>query len=379
MLNAIKSIVLNWQFWLRLMLAFLIPYILFGSIMKASETAINDSFDLEPHRARIALMGAENIPSALMDLFESETDISRVESRDDIIIAVEADSLDIGLVFPEGFYADSAFHKPLEAYYNSMQNGRSVDKVFDLIEEFEDEIVNGEMMKLDINPNILDPITVEETNTFNALVMLGKVMEQVKGVVSNVLNLIFILFVIWLTRNLVLRGEFVHKAAFGSNLVVIFGATMLAMAVVFVGFQSGLNIEGEGMVKGIIKSIQDLLIWNKLSAVLWLWWPTWLFIIGLMGCIASGSRRTFSAYSRTFWAAAIIHIVAVIGLIPIGEMGVGHACLPILNVFGIGQLAMQGTLEDSSVWLLSMIATTCWALVFNLIWYQIKKNNKKVE
>jgi hypothetical protein len=323
-------------------------------------------------------MGMENIPAPLLKTLKLEASIELVKEEGDILILLDADSLDIGLVFPNGFYTDSSFHKPINAYYNSGQNGQSAEAVLSLIEDYEDLIVAAKIQKMDMNPNILDPIVVEETNTFNPLVLMGKVMEQIKGVVSNILNLIFILFVIWLTRNLILRGEFVGKHSFKSNLFVIWMATMLAMAFVFIGFQLGVNTEGEGMVRSVILSIQQLLVWNKLSSILWLWWPTWLFIIGLIGCIASGSRRTFSAYSRTFWAVAIIHAIALIGLIPIEKMGWIHTCLPVLNVFGVGQLSMKGLLGNSNIWMTAMVATTFWAVVINYVWYRIKESNVNV-
>jgi len=373
MFNSIKLIAFNWQFWFRLLLAFLVPFLLFSSIMNIVADNVNDMLGGDPVKPRVALVGKDAMPAALLNKIESEARIIDVPSKGEIELFLYNDSFDIALVFPKGFYVDSVFTGGVEVYYNSMQNGDAVNHVLDLVEDYEDLIVADQIQKIGLEKKVINPIVLEETNTFSPTVMLYKTMEQIKGALSNVLNLLFVLFIIWLVRNLILRAEHWRPSSFGANLVVIFIATLLATAFVFVGFQTGVNADVEGMLKGIILSIQQLLVWNKLSSILWLWWPTWLFIIGLLGCIATYSKNELKAHSRTFWVAVIIQVVALWGLMPIIEISLLETISPILNVFAIGQLALKGTL-DPSAWWMAFGATTFWAVVVNFLWYRIKKN-----
>lgn len=376
MLQSTKLLMLSGQFWLRMALAFLIPYILFSGIMQTSQHAINEALSEEPEKPRLALIGAENMPPDLLQSLQSESVIRNLTDKNEILLQIDADSIDIGLVFPADFYKDSSFNGSVEVYYNSMQNRRAISDVLDIIEVFEDDIVSKEVAKIGLNENIVNPIKLEKTNTFNPFIMVGKIMEQVKGVLSNILNLLFIIMVLWLTRNLMLRLELAGLAtSFGSRLLLTYSVTILATILVFIGFQMGIATEVEGMVRSIILSVQQLLVWNKLGGLLLLWLPTWLFIIGVMGCLMNSSKDMVKIYTRTFWAAILIHVVAIIGLIPIDEIGYGQACLPVWNVFGIGQLSMRGML-DSSTWYVAMAAAMFWAVLVNVIWYRLQKRNR---
>jgi hypothetical protein len=372
MFNSIKLIAFNWQFWFRLLLAFLLPFLLLASIMNIAAENVNNMLGGDPVKSRVALVGKDAMPLSLLNKIESEARIIEVPSRKEIELFLYNDSFDIALVFPKNFYVDSVFTGAVEVYYNSMQNGDAVDYILDILEDYEDLMVADKIQKIGLEQNIINPIVLEKTNTFSPTIMLYQIMEQVKGALSNVLNLLFVLFVIWLVRNLILRAEFWRPSFFAANLVVIFVAALLATALVFIGFQTGVNADIEGMLKSIILSIQQLLVWNKLSSILWLWWPTWLFIIGLLGCLTSYSKNELKAHSRTFWAAVIIQVIAVWGLMPITEMNWLETIAPILNVFAVGQLALKGTL-DPSAWWIAFVATTFWAVAINFLWYRMKK------
>lgn len=375
MLQSSKLLMLSGQFWLRMALAFLIPYILFSGIMQTSQDAINEALSEEPEKPRLAIIGAENAPSDLLQVLQKESIVRTLSDKSEILVQIDADSIDIGLVFPVDFYKDSSFHGEVEVYYNSIQNGRAVGDVLDIVEEFEDGIVRQAVEKIGLSETVVNPIKLEKTNTFNAFLMVGKIMEQVKGVLSNILNLLFIIMVLWLTRNLMLRLELAGGATkFVTRLLLTYSVTILATILVFIGFQMGIATEVEGMVRSIILSVQQLLVWNKLGGILLLWLPTWLFIIGLMGCLMNSSKDMVKIYTRTFWAGILIHVVAIIGLIPIDEIGYGQACLPIWNVFGVGQLSMRGML-DGSIWYVAMGAATFWAVLVNVVWYRLQRKS----
>lgn len=371
MIQSLKLLLSSVQFWLRMALAFLIPYILLASIMNTSQHAINEALSEEPEKPRLALIGSENVPNNLLQEFQTECIIKNISDKNEILLLIDTDSIDIGLVFPDEFKTDSSANKSLEVYYNSMQNRTAVGDVMDILENYEDNLVQAKIQEIGLSEDIVNPIKLEKTNTFNAFVMVGKIMEQVKGILSNILNLLFILLVLWLLRNLLLRLEMAGVATkFGTRLGLVYLVALAGTALVFIGFQMGIATEVEGMVRSIILSVQQLLVWNKLSAFLWLWIPSWLFIIGFMGCIISSSDDMLKAHSRTFWFIILIHIIAMIGLFPIDKIGYGQACLPIWNIFSIGQLSMRGTL-DNTTWYIAMGAASFWAALVNFIWFRI--------
>ncbi|BDS14276.1 hypothetical protein [Aureispira anguillae] len=374
MFRSIRSIWINWQTLLRLVAAFAIPYLLFSSLMTVAAVHINEALEGGNSRPRLGLMGKEHLPLNLLKEFQQKTNIVALGEEGDLLLMLEADSIDLGLVIPSDFYQDSSYNGTINAYYNSMQNRVAVEDALDILESYEKNIVAQTIENMGMDARLVHPIKVKKSNTFNALVMLGKIMEQVKGALSNVLNLLFVLLILWMVRNLVLRASTIAPPKFGLNLILIFIGTLLAMLLVFVGFQLGMNSEQEGMVRGILLSIQQLLVWDKLGSSFLLWCPTWLFIIGLLGWVVSSSKTTVDAYVRTFWVAVLLHIIAFWGQVPIAEMTALTTYIPVFNVFSIGQLAMKGTL-DSTTWYLAFGATLVSAILVNGLWFRYYKKN----
>lgn len=372
MLYTIKSIFFNWQLWLRLILAFFVPFLLLSSIMSVSEKQINEALGQQLDQPRLGLMGKEYVPKELLERLQNGINLRELQNKGDIFLLVEEDSLDIVLVFSDNFYADSNQLGTIEVYYNSIQNRNAVESVLDIVAWYKNKIVAKKIASMGLDRSVLEPILIQKNNTFSVFATVGKVLESVKGVLSNILNLLFVLLIIWLVRNLILRATFVgNPKNWLANLLLIFMITMLAMALTFIGFQAGMNIELEGMIKSLVLSVQQLLIWNRLSSFLILWWPTWLFIIGLLGWITATSKKTLSAYSITFWIVIFIHFIAIVGMFPTKELSVWAACFPIYNVFGVGQLAMKGILEDSTWWL--ALGSSCfWAVLVNALWYRAR-------
>lgn len=366
MFQSACSILLAWQVLLRLFIAFFLPYILFAGIITATADQVNIALGGEENEVKVGVVGLNEIPLVLLSKLKEQGELKEMEEAI-ILSALDDDSIDIGLVFPIDFYADSIYTGTVKAYHNMLEN--SAQPIFDVLEEYEDELIAQEIEKIGLDKAILDPIAVEITNTFNPIFTLGSIMEQIKGGLSNVLNLLFVLLVLWLIRNLVLRAAFVAPAKFWINLAFIFVGTLLGMFLVFLGFQSGINTDQEGMIRSLILSIQQLLVWNKLSSIFLLWIPVWLLIIGLLGCIVAFSKRMIDAYLRTFWGAVILNVVCLLGMLPIVELSTIDAYLPLWNVFRMGQLAMKGNL-DPTTWYLALGTTTAIAFAVIGVWYR---------
>jgi hypothetical protein len=372
MFQSIRSILFSWQILLRLLVAFLIPSFFFSGIMTTAADNINRFLGETEDKARVGLVGKAYTPTDLVKEFEDKTILTSLDQEAELLSLLDKDSLDIGVLFSSEFNSDSTGNKVISVYYNAVQHGSEAHDALDILEDYEQTLVLQKVEAMGLDPQIINPVTIKKNNTFNAFITIGKIMENIRGTISSVLNFLFILLVLWLTRILVLRAYYKAPKNFLTNLVLIFVTTILGMGLVFVGFQSGLGAEQIGMVRSIVLSIQQLLVWNKLSSFLWLWWPTWLFIIGLFGCIAAFSNSMVVTYTRTFWTTILIHGIALYGLIPIEKMSAIDPFIPILNVFRVGQLAMKGTLETGS-WTISMIVSSVAALLLLLLWRMLYK------
>lgn len=377
MFQSIRSILFSWQILLRLCLAFLIPFFFLSGIMTVAAENINRFFEPSEEKTRVGLVGKNDTPSDLLKEFQEQTTLTELEQESELLSLLDLDSLDIGILFSTNFKSDSTDNKTISVYYNAIQNGSEARVALDILEDYEETLILQKIEAMGLDAKIINPLSIEENNTFNAFSAIGKIMDSVRGSISGVLNFLFILFVIWLTRILVLKAYYKAPKNFFTNLFLVFLITLLGTGLVFVGFQSGLGAEQVGMIRSIVLSVQQLLVWNKLSSILSLWCPTWLFIIALFGCIAALSKSMVATYTRTFWATVAIHGIAFYGLIPIEKMSAIDPFIPILNVFRVGQLAMKGSLETSS-WTIAMIVSSLAALFLLFLWRMLS-NKASVE
>ncbi|MCH2022341.1 MAG: hypothetical protein MK207_07630 [Saprospiraceae bacterium] len=375
MLNSVKLIFFNIQFWLRLAFAFFIPFLFFSAIMNFTAERINLTMGTI-HKPTIGLVKGNNLPNSLRELFRLKTKIIHLENRDEVLHFLELDSIHIGLVFDiQSVPNKKHYEGEIECIFNGMQNSKEVDEVLHLLEKYEDRIIDNNAQEKGLENSVINPIVLKKTNILDPFLLIHRIMEQVKGIASNTLNLIFILIIIWSIRALVIKAEFEGESLFVSNLFMILIATLLHMIVVYIGIQTGINSEVEGVTKSLVLSIQNLLTLEKLTSLFILWLPNWLFIIGLFGVVVSISKNTIMAYSNSFAISILLFIVVFISLIPVEELGIIQTILPITNVFGLGHLIFKD-ISDSITWYTSFMFTSIWAVLINFLWFKIKKTQK---
>ena len=304
----------------------------------------------------------------------SEANVAFLTDKNEISDKLDIDSIDVGLVFSKGFSRDSNFIRQVDCYYNSMQNSNSLNLIVDVLNDYEEDMIAVNADSLGLDESVFNPVSINKNNSFSVFIMIDKILNQVKGVSAGIINFLFVMFVVWLLRSLILRVEGGESSSFVYNLMFIFAASLMAMTLVFIGFQSGINNNSQGIIKSLIFGIQQLLQWKKVSAVFWLWLPTWLFVIGTLGCLASLAKTYVKAYAYTFWGAVLIHLVAIAGLFPIEKISLVQAVIPIYNIFGIGQLTLKEALISSDWWIAFTAISLC-ALFVNFLWYKIKKRS----
>jgi len=255
-----------------------------------------------------------------------------------------------------------------------MQNVRAVRKVFKLIDNYENQLVAQNLSNVELDEHLINPIVLDEQDTFDQLLLLGEVINNARGGISNVLNFFFLLLVLWLVRQMVLRAHLYAPKRFGRNLCWMVLGTTLGSVLVFWGVQVGLDIEQSGMIKSLINNLRSLILIDKLYPTLLLWVPTWLFCIGLLGVIMSASSTNVGGHGRTFWAVVSVHVAAMFAFVGGKTITMTALVLPIINIFRLGQHTLRGELDWGN-WSIAFGATWFWALVVLVIWWRLHKRS----
>ncbi|MFK7797195.1 MAG: hypothetical protein AB8E82_07050 [Aureispira sp.] len=372
MVGSIPQIFLSWHILWRLVAAFCIPYFLLAMLTTASSSGINEMLgELPP--PKVGLVNQAAVPMDLLTELRAKTSLQIIKEEDDLLSGVENDSLDIGLSFDQST-VDSSYQGNIRVYYNSMQNVRAVRKVFKLIDDYENQLVAQNLSNVELDEHLINPIVLDEQDTFDQLLLLGEVINNARGGISNVLNFFFLLLVLWLVRQMVLRAHLYAPKRFGRNLCWMVLGTTLGSVLVFWGVQVGLDIEQSGMIKSLINNLRSLILIDKLYPTLLLWVPTWLFCIGLLGVIMSASSTNVGGHGRTFWAVVSVHVAAMFAFVGGKTITMTALVLPIINIFRLGQHTLRGELDWGN-WSIAFGATWFWALVVLVIWWRLHKRS----
>lgn len=372
MTGSIPQIFLSWHILWRLVAAFCIPYFLLAMLTTASADGINEMLgELPPPKVGVVNQAA--VPMDLLTELRSKTSLQILKEDEDLLTGVESDSLDMGLSFDPST-VDSAYQGTIRVYYNSMRNVRAVRKVFNLIDDYENQLIAQNLSRVELDKNLINPIVLDEQDTFDQLLLLGEVISNARGGISNVLNFFFLLLVLWLVRQMVVRSHLYAPKRFGRNLFWIVLGTTVGSVLVFWGVQVGLDIEQSGLLKSLINNLRNLILPEKVYPILLLWVPTWLFCIGLLGVIMSASATNVGGHGRTFWAVVSVHVVAIFAFVGGKTISMMALLLPINNIFRLGQHTLRGELDWGN-WGIAFGATWLWAMVVLVIWWRLHKRS----
>lgn len=358
------TILLSWQYWLRLFLAFLIPYLVFSAVMEQAAIRIDSTIDSIGDDPQLAIVGFANLPPSLTKELKRIVDIRTVESSNHAQQLLKQDSV--------ASVIEVETPTQIKVTYNSSKDEATAYQFLELIEAYKKEQLQ---IQLDSAGLVLDEsqqIEVREIDLFNPMLAINTIINQIKNSLANVLNLLFVLLVFWMVRNAILLSRHKQKEkilvlAFTVLLVGISG--MLAVGL---GFYKGISIEQEGMIQSVIFSIKELLKWDNTGSFLLLWIPCWLFLIGILGSIIFSTKNLLKSHVRSFWVVIVFSVVALLGLMPVSEPNLAQLLIPVYNVMNIGQLSMQGTLSTTDWWV-AMGGTSVLALIALGIWWKLAK------
>jgi len=366
-----KKLLIDWQLWLRVVLCFLLPFVLIAALMKASEQGIDQALDtsIVP---KIAVIGLDYLSLELRAQLKENAEFEVLENEGEAVLALEEERVDLGLVIPTDFVQDSIVSGTITVYYNSMKSQQEVGLVFDILQEYEEDLVENNLTTIAVDERLVNPIKLDKKNSFNPLLQVGKMFSQAKGIIANVLNSLWLLLCLWLVRYLALKVTEEGKEHFVSAFIFSCLVILAAVFLVLFGVYQGLEIELEGTVKSIVLSTQQALTWKKVSPMFYLWIVLGWAIMGMLGIVASLSNDALKATNRTYWIVIVLMVFAMFGFAPVEVLGMGTLATPLINVFAVGQVSLSDTITATQLWT-SMGIMIVLAFLFNGLWYKMLK------
>lgn len=360
-----KTTFFSLQFWLRLALAFLIPYFLFTAVTQQTALQIDEQLHQITQRIDLGVIGQQNMDSVLRHELSKIGNLVTLQDLPTGKEQLQADSIDVLLQFDNS--------RQMQFIYNSEINGTAIEKVVDVLQDYKQNLIGQSLDSLGIDRILLKPIEVEQTDLFDPMQAFNNLLQTVKSSLSNLLNILLLLLVLWLTRNTLLR----YRKQPNKPKILVIGlttwiATLLAMVAVIAGFYLGVHINQQGMIQGVITTIDGLLNWQKSYAFLLLWLPTWLLVTALLGIVIFSTKNVTAAYVRSFWVVLLILLGGFVGLLPWEAMPTVQLCLPIYNILKVGQMSLQNELVTMD-WYIALGATTTIALLLWVVWALVAK------
>lgn len=358
------AILLSWQYWLRLFLAFLIPYLVFSAVMQQSAIRIDATLETIGEDPELAIIGIEKLPPSLTKELKDIATIRTVASNNIAQQLLQKDSI-VSII-------EVKTPTQIKVTYNSSKDKATTYQFLELVEIYKKEQLQMQLDSAGLELDESQQIQVKETDLFNPILAINGVINQIKNSLANVLNLLFVLLVFWMVRNALLVSR--HKQK-GQLVIIAFTVLLVAlsgMVAVGVGFYKGISIAQEGMIQNVIFSIKELLKWEHVGDFLLLWIPCWLFLTAILGSIIFGTKDLLKAHVRSFWAVILFSVVPLFGLMPVAEPTLPQLLIPIYNVMNVGQLSMQGTLSVTDWWIATG-GTSVLALIALGVWWKSAK------
>jgi hypothetical protein len=87
------TILLSWQYWLRLFLAFVVPYLVFSAVMEQASLRIDQLVDNMSSSAQVALVGGDQLPVTLTQKLDGLGNIIALETATEAQQLLEKDSV----------------------------------------------------------------------------------------------------------------------------------------------------------------------------------------------------------------------------------------------------------------------------------------------
>ena len=331
----------------------------------------------------LAFIGGEYAPR-LLELVQAD---SQFVVRDDVREnefeqLIRDDTLDAGIVVPPDFLERITADEQAEVvlYYRSSSTFAVAEgRLRGIIGDYDEEIVDGRIRRMSLDPNLFDAIVVERRDISTMQEVLGKT-------VGGFLPYMFIIFMftgamyagIDLSAGEKERGTLeTLLSSPASRLEIVMGKFLV---VATVGIASAL-ISMFGLYLGV-RGIEDIppeameAVWNILSVkvvvmIATLLLPLAAFFAAMILALAIQAKSFKEAQSTLTPLSIVVIMPVVFGLLPGIELNAQTALIPVLNVSLATKEVIAGTINPlhlvmSYVSLFALAAASIW---FCVVWF----------
>lgn len=366
-LKELKTHLIDWRFWSRLFLAFLIPYLLFSYVWYLTNQVIEQKFAQPNPVAKVAAIGlAKESPLYQQLSLDSHLEWIEAVQVTDIDSLILKDSLQLVVVFPEAF--DSLLiqgkQAQLQLHYHQNQSGAAVDKVLTKIDAFEAQLISQKNQKLGLSESISNPIIIESYDLFNLLDGISEAVnfamltiEKSLAAVLTILCWLFLLLLVgycslssfalakeYKTLSPLLSSNPISALIWGKILWISI-AGILGVSLALLGVLWSLDTGQEGWIATITEHLGDFLQTTVLlKIILWVWAMAWL-VASILSSISLHSLSTYKASKWMFYVQMFLFLLVILGVLTIPTLSVGTAFLPILNTTALFKGLLTGTLS----------------------------------
>ncbi len=306
---------------------------------------------------RVAFLGKENAPQ-LYQIFEEGEKIILIDNfpEDSITTSIASEEIDGAVVvnpeFPDQILTDrqgeiEVFYKSSDAY------GSAIKRMTDLIESYDEQIVEERIGRLSLDKDLFDAVAILEMDVSSAQERIGKIA-------GGYLPYMFIIFSFMGTMYPGIdlgagekeRGTIETLLSSPANrLQIVLGklgvvslsgiiSALIAILGIYVAIQLIEDIPAD-----MLQVILDMLGFKIIITILTLVIPIAVFFAALILSISIYAKSFKEAQSIIGPANMIIIIPVIIGLLPGIELDVKTALIPILNVSLASKELLAGTIN----------------------------------
>lgn len=337
----------------------------------------------EAEQIHLAFVGAEYAPR-LFELVEAD---SQVVVREDVREnefeqLIRDDSLDAGIVVPPDFMEriDADQQASVVLYYRSSASFAVAEsRLRGLVDDYDGEIVDGRINRLNLDPNLFDAVAVEARDVATMQEVLGKT-------VGGFLPYMFILFMFTgsmyagidlsagekergtletllsspASRLEIVLGKFLVVAAIG------LASAMISMFGLYLGVRGIEDIPPEAM-----EAVWDILNVKVVVMIATLLLPLTAFFASMILALAIQAKSFKEAQSTLTPLSVVVILPVALGLLPGIELNAQTAMIPVLNVSLATKEVIAGTINPlhlviSYASLFALAAASIW---FCVVWF----------
>jgi len=365
------------------------PLVIFPSLMLLIvRYAQRQAESADAQRVEIALIGDESAPG-LRQAVAADTQIVIVPGIDpgEVQDLIRADSLDGAIIVPPDFQdridADAQASAVI-LFQSSRSFDVTLDRLRNVIEAYDDEIVSGRVVRLALDPDLFDAIDTQEVDLATLQEVLG---QQVGGLIPYV----FVIFMLTAAMNVGIdlsagekeRGTLEtllsspatrFEIVVGKFLVITFVAitsALTAMAGGYMVVRFGLGDEIPPEVMEVVWSVFNVKVIAMLATLLI---PLAAFFSSAVLAIAILSKSFKEAQGSLMPLMLVVIVPVLLGVLPGIELNARTALVPILNVSLATKDVISGTINPLH---LAISYASLFALAGLSLWFCVKWFNRE--